>query len=140
MNCFLIFSSTLKILMMNPLFHLGMSIANLFICLQDAISSMNLFDLGGQYLRVGRAVTPPDTKNLGLSNAPPAAMPTAAAVAAGGHYYFYCSRQHTSRISVPTTVNLLRCPVLSLYLGTPFFKTNFNPDAFRISSLTIYIK
>lgn len=48
----------------------------------DAISSMNLFDLGGQYLRVGRAVTPPDTKNLGLSNAPPAAMPTAAAVAA----------------------------------------------------------
>jgi hypothetical protein len=44
---------------------------------------MNLFDLGGQYLRVGRAVTPPDTKNLGLSNAPPAAMPTAAAVAAG---------------------------------------------------------
>jgi hypothetical protein len=26
---------------------------------------MNLFDLGGQYLRVGRAITPPDTKNLG---------------------------------------------------------------------------
>jgi hypothetical protein len=29
----------------------------------DAISSMNLFDLGGQYLRVGRAITPPDTTN-----------------------------------------------------------------------------
>ncbi|KAF6269763.1 poly(U) binding splicing factor 60 [Rhinolophus ferrumequinum] len=26
---------------------------------QDAVSSMNLFDLGGQYLRVGKAVTPP---------------------------------------------------------------------------------
>jgi hypothetical protein len=49
---------------------------------------MNLFDLGGQYLRVGRAVTPPDTKNLGLSNAPPAAMPTAAAVAAGMSYFY----------------------------------------------------
>ena len=27
---------------------------------QEAISSMNLFDLGGQYLRVGRAITPPN--------------------------------------------------------------------------------
>ncbi|XP_053407072.1 poly(U)-binding-splicing factor PUF60-like isoform X1 [Mercenaria mercenaria] len=47
----------------------------------DAVASMNLFDLGGQYLRVGRAITPPDvlmqpqTPGLG-------AMPTAAAVAA----------------------------------------------------------
>jgi len=48
----------------------------------DAISSMNLFDLGGQYLRVGRAVTPPDAKNVGLSNAPPSALPTATAMAA----------------------------------------------------------
>jgi hypothetical protein len=38
---------------------------------------------------VGRAVTPPDTKNLGLSNAPPAAMPTAAAVAAGIFFFLY---------------------------------------------------
>ena len=43
---------------------------------------MNLFDLGGQYLRVGRSITPPDTMNVGISNAAPAAMPTAAAVAA----------------------------------------------------------
>jgi len=48
---------------------------------QEAISSMNLFDLGGQYLRVGRAITPPDTKNLGLNNTP-TAMPSASAVAA----------------------------------------------------------
>ncbi len=27
---------------------------------QDAIASMNLFDLGGQLLRVGKAVTPPE--------------------------------------------------------------------------------
>jgi RNA-binding proteins (RRM domain) len=26
----------------------------------EAITSMNLFDLGGQYLRVGRAITPPN--------------------------------------------------------------------------------
>lgn len=48
----------------------------------DAISSMNLFDLGGQYLRVGRAITPPDTKNQGPPSAIPQVMPTAAAVAA----------------------------------------------------------
>jgi len=48
---------------------------------QEAISSMNLFDLGGQYLRVGRAITPPDTKNLGLNNTP-TIMPSASAVAA----------------------------------------------------------
>ncbi len=45
---------------------------------------MNLFDLGGQYLRVGRAVTPPDAKNLGpVSTAPPSALPNATAMAAG---------------------------------------------------------
>ena len=50
--------------------------------LQEAISSMNLFDLGGQYLRVGRAITPPDSRgNLGMA-ATPTAMPSASAVAA----------------------------------------------------------
>ncbi|XP_060804486.1 LOW QUALITY PROTEIN: poly(U)-binding-splicing factor half pint [Amyelois transitella] len=45
----------------------------------EAIASMNLFDLGGQYLRVGRAITPPNA----LAGPPQAsAMPTAAAVAA----------------------------------------------------------
>ncbi|KAJ8667242.1 hypothetical protein QAD02_008904 [Eretmocerus hayati] len=46
----------------------------------EAIASMNLFDLGGQYLRVGRAITPPNAL-MG----PPSSnsmMPTAAAVAA----------------------------------------------------------
>ncbi|XP_015116288.1 poly(U)-binding-splicing factor half pint isoform X2 [Diachasma alloeum] len=46
----------------------------------EAISSMNLFDLGGQYLRVGRAITPPNA----LMGPPSGSsmMPTAAAVAA----------------------------------------------------------
>ncbi|CAF0808966.1 unnamed protein product [Rotaria sp. Silwood1] len=48
---------------------------------QDAINSMNLFDLGGQYLRVGKAITPPE--GLFASTQPIASqMPTAAALAA----------------------------------------------------------
>lgn len=46
---------------------------------QDAVSSMNLFDLGGQYLRVGKAVTPPMPL---LTPASPGGLPPAAAVAA----------------------------------------------------------
>ncbi|KAJ8921626.1 hypothetical protein NQ315_010535 [Exocentrus adspersus] len=46
----------------------------------EAIASMNLFDLGGQYLRVGRAITPPNAL-LGPSSGS-SVMPTAAAVAA----------------------------------------------------------
>ena len=40
---------------------------------------MNLFDLGGQYLRVGKAITPP---NALQANPGQSQMPTAAAVAA----------------------------------------------------------
>ncbi|XP_069163984.1 poly(U)-binding-splicing factor half pint isoform X12 [Procambarus clarkii] len=47
---------------------------------QEAIASMNLFDLGGQYLRVGKAITPPGSFYGPLSA--PTQMPTAAAVAA----------------------------------------------------------
>jgi len=46
---------------------------------QDAINSMNLFDLGGQLLRVGKAVTPPEGT---LTSAPTPQMPTASAIAA----------------------------------------------------------
>jgi len=47
---------------------------------QDAIAAMNLFDLGGQHLRVGKAITPPE----GLFGSAPgaAAMPQATALAA----------------------------------------------------------
>lgn len=44
----------------------------------ESIASMNLFDLGGQLLRVGRAITPP---NALISPAVNSSMPTAAAVA-----------------------------------------------------------
>ena len=43
----------------------------------DAIASMNLFDLGGQYLRVGRAITPPAS-----AQPTPGVLPAAAALAA----------------------------------------------------------
>jgi len=46
---------------------------------QDAVASMNLFDLGGQFLRVGKCVTPPDVAVVPTC---PSSMPTAAAVAA----------------------------------------------------------
>lgn len=42
----------------------------------ESIASMNLFDLGGQLLRVGRAITPP---NALVSPAVNSSMPTAAA-------------------------------------------------------------
>lgn len=45
----------------------------------EAIASMNLFDLGGQLLRVGRSITPP---NALMGPAANSTMPTAAAVAA----------------------------------------------------------
>uniref|UniRef100_UPI00358F03E8 poly(U)-binding-splicing factor PUF60-like isoform X2 n=1 Tax=Myxine glutinosa TaxID=7769 RepID=UPI00358F03E8 len=45
----------------------------------DAVASMNLFDLGGQYLRVGRAITPPTAL---VSTSLPGGLPPAAAVAA----------------------------------------------------------
>lgn len=40
---------------------------------QDSISAMNLFDLGGQYLRVGKAITPPEN----VINPALAPLPTA---------------------------------------------------------------
>ncbi|CAK1580726.1 unnamed protein product [Parnassius mnemosyne] len=46
----------------------------------EAIASMNLFDLGGQHLRVGRAITPPAA--LAGASTAHVPMPTAAAVAA----------------------------------------------------------
>jgi len=52
----------------------------------DAIAAMNLFDLGGQFLRVGRAITPPNCIDAiggpAVAVPPPVSMPTAAAVAA----------------------------------------------------------
>jgi RNA recognition motif-containing protein len=49
---------------------------------QDAINAMNLFDLGGQLLRVGKAITPPETvtpTNSSLLNQPFGGYPTTTA-------------------------------------------------------------
>ena len=50
----------------------------------EAIASMNLFDLGGQLLRVGRSITPPNALVGPTQNS---SMPTAAAVAAAGENF-----------------------------------------------------
>ncbi|XP_034039568.1 poly(U)-binding-splicing factor PUF60a [Thalassophryne amazonica] len=62
---------------------------------QDAVASMNLFDLGGQYLRVGKAVTPPIPL---LTPTGPGGLPTAAAMAAAA--------AATAKISTPDAVGV----------------------------------
>ncbi len=47
----------------------------------DAVASMNLFDLGGQYLRVCKAITPPQAQSF-IVPTQAANLPTASAVAA----------------------------------------------------------
>jgi len=48
----------------------------------DAIGSMNMFDLGGQHLRVGRGVTPPNSSVNPNAPPPSGQLPTQAALAA----------------------------------------------------------
>merc|ERR1712071_618709 len=48
----------------------------------DAIGSMNMFDLGGQHLRVGRGVTPPNSSVNPNAPPPTGQLPTQAALAA----------------------------------------------------------
>lgn len=54
---------------------------------QDAIGSMNLFDLGGNLLRVGKAITPPDIVSNQVTNPltglPPSQAPNSTSVSAG---------------------------------------------------------
>ncbi|CAI4223263.1 unnamed protein product [Auanema sp. JU1783] len=49
--------------------------------MNEAIAGMNMFDLGGQYLRVGRCITPPEALQY-LTPSTQVAIPAAAAVAA----------------------------------------------------------
>lgn len=46
----------------------------------DAVASMNMFDLGGQFLRVCKAIAPPDEPTTAISSS--SGIPTAAALAA----------------------------------------------------------
>lgn len=65
----------------------------------DAVSSMNLFDLGGQYLRVGKAVTPPMPL---LAPMTPGGLPPAAAVAAAAA---------TAKITAQVSFHILFLPL-----------------------------
>ena len=81
------------------------------VSMQEAISSMNLFDLGGQYLRVGRAITPPDSRgNLGMAGTP-TAMPSASAVAAAAA---------TAKIQVRSWIGVNSMSCMSMYSISSF--------------------
>lgn len=71
----------------------------------DAVSSMNLFDLGGQYLRVGKAVTPPMPL---LTPTTPGGLPPAAAVAAAAA---------TAKITAQVLINVRKDPNLLSYIN-----------------------
>merc|ERR1719341_1667240 len=94
---------------------------------QEAISSMNLFDLGGQLLRVGRAVTPPGDRNLGAGGVPQA-MPSASAVAAAA-----VTAKIQAMDAVATNLGVdaskLALPLVKPALPDPNLTTAVNPTA-----------
>ncbi|XP_051909813.1 poly(U)-binding-splicing factor PUF60-like isoform X5 [Hippocampus zosterae] len=80
----------------------------------DAVSSMNLFDLGGQYLRVGKAVTPPMPM---LTPTTPGGLPPAAAVAAAAATAKITAQEAVAGASV---LGALAAPqLLSQQMGIP---------------------
>ncbi|KAM8882130.1 poly(U)-binding-splicing factor PUF60-like isoform 3-T3 [Synchiropus picturatus] len=80
----------------------------------DAVSSMNLFDLGGQYLRVGKAVTPPIPL---LTPTTPGGLPPAAAVAAAAATAKITAQEAITGASV---LGALAAPqLLSQQMGIP---------------------
>jgi hypothetical protein len=50
------------------------------LSVKEAVEGMNGFDLGGQYLKVGRCVTPPDALHYLSSGGSTSALPAAAAI------------------------------------------------------------
>jgi len=94
---------------------------------QEAISSLNLFDLGGQLLRVGRAVTPPGDRNLGAGGVPQA-MPSASAVAAAA-----VTAKIQAMDAVATNLGVdaskLALPLVKPALPDPNLTTAVNPTA-----------
>ncbi|XP_016145599.1 poly(U)-binding-splicing factor PUF60-B-like isoform X3 [Sinocyclocheilus grahami] len=81
----------------------------------DAVSSMNLFDLGGQYLRVGKAVTPPIPL---LTPTTPGGLPAAAAVAAAAATAKITAQE---AVAGATVLGSLASPahILSQHMGLP---------------------
>ncbi|KAK1796956.1 hypothetical protein P4O66_008266 [Electrophorus voltai] len=81
----------------------------------DAVSSMNLFDLGGQYLRVGKAVTPPMPL---LTPTTPGGLPPAAAVAAAAATAKITAQEAVAGASVLGTL-ASPAQILSQQMGLP---------------------
>lgn len=75
----------------------------------DAITAMNLFDLGGQFLRVGRAITPPNCLDSAPSSTP-SVMPTAAAVAAAAATAKIQAMEATGVTNTTTSNGLITTP------------------------------
>ncbi|XP_014666112.1 PREDICTED: poly(U)-binding-splicing factor PUF60-like [Priapulus caudatus] len=91
---------------------------------QDAIISMNLFDLGGQYLRVGRAITAPDASATPML---PGIMPTAAAVAAASATAkIQAMEAVTSNVQANACVYTLLIITNSLVIPPPGVVTSIN--------------
>ena len=63
---------------------------------------MNLFDLGGQHLRVGKAITPPDGL-FASAQTVSSAMPQAAAIAAANITAQLQAEEVVNNVPVPTT-------------------------------------
>lgn len=78
---------------------------------------MNLFDLGGQYLRVGKAVTPPMPM---LTPTTPGGLPAAAAVAAAAATAKITAQVRISASSIGVYFFLQYCVMLLLYQCTLF--------------------
>ncbi|XP_054169036.1 poly(U)-binding-splicing factor half pint-like [Oppia nitens] len=99
----------------------------------DAITSMNLFDLGGQYLRVGRAITPPNCFD-GPGAAPPSAMPTAAAVAAAAATAKIQAMDAVASLAPNTNGTGAAIPPPGIALPTPVGLTTASTVALSIGS------
>uniref|UniRef100_A0A671N7Z9 Poly(U)-binding-splicing factor PUF60-like n=1 Tax=Sinocyclocheilus anshuiensis TaxID=1608454 RepID=A0A671N7Z9_9TELE len=97
---------------------------------QDAVSSMNLFDLGGQYLRVGKAVTP--LMPL-LTPATPGGLPPAAAVAAAAATAKITAQEAVAGVSIlgamaaGTGLNLPQLPQAVMAAQAPGVITGVTP-------------
>lgn len=83
----------------------------------DAITAMNLFDLGGQFLRVGRAITPPNCLDSTPSSTP-SVMPTAAAVAAAAATAKIQAMEATGVTSSVASNGLIPAPSLASSNGS----------------------
>ncbi|CAG2169112.1 unnamed protein product, partial [Oppiella nova] len=99
----------------------------------DAIGSMNLFDLGGQYLRVGRAITPPNCFD-GPGAPPPSTMPTAAAVAAAAATAKIQAMDAVASLGPNQNGNGATIPPPVLALPTPIGLTTGSAAALSIAS------